>query len=296
MAWQFERVAGPYEGGTGGIAWDGKAVIFAAIGQQLLLRFDPASGESKEIRRYTSRVNGIAFGPEGRFYGCQEGSRRVVQFLADGSATITATKLDGRYHNFPSDLTIARDGTIWFADPFNPVPAFGPQLFPPLDHASVLCLERNAVHQWRLVRKSFDTAAPRAVLLSPDEAVLYVAEGDAGTPVRELRAYAIGGDRRLGNFTVLHTFGRDHRGPHRGIEGMCLDADGDIVACSGSRRSGPGPLLTVFSPRGEVLETHPLPEDLPVRCQFAGDSIYVTTAGGHLLRAATTRRGFDRFA
>jgi gluconolactonase len=300
MAWHFERVAGPYEGGAGGIAWDGSAVVFAAIGEQRLLRFDPATGETEEIRRYTSRTNGIAFGPDGRFYGCQEGSRRVVQFLADGSATITATKLDGSYHNFPSDLTIARSGAIWFADPYNSVPAFGPQLFPPLDHASVLCLARNAVHQWRLERKTFDTTAPRAVLLSPDETVLYVAEGDAGTAARELRAYPIGADGRLGDFVVLHTFGRDHRGPHRGVEGMCLDAAGNIVACAGWRRSGPGPLLYVLTPRGEVLETHPLPDDLPVRCQFAGaalDSLYLTTAGGHLWRAErTTRRGYARFA
>jgi gluconolactonase len=124
--------------------------------------------------------------------------------------------------------------------------------------------------------------------------------GEAGAAARELRAYPIGADGRLGDFVVLHTFGRDHRGPHRGIEGMCLDAGGNIVACAGWRRSGPGPLLYVLTPRGEVLETHPLPDDLPVRCQFAGaalDSLYLTTAGGHLWRAErTTRRGYARFA
>ncbi|HTK36523.1 MAG TPA: SMP-30/gluconolactonase/LRE family protein [Caulobacteraceae bacterium] len=299
MAWHFERVAGPYEGGVGGVAWDGTAVIFAAVGEARLLSFDPATKAATEIRRYTNRTNGIAFGPERRLYGCQEGSRRVIQFLADGSATVTATKLAGRHHNFPSDLTVARSGAIWFADPYNPMPAFGPQLFAPLDHASVLCLQRNGAHQWVLERKSFDTAAPRAVLLSPDEKTLYVAEGDAGAATRELRAYPVGEDGRLGAFTVLHTFGRDHRGPHRGIEGMCLDADGNIVACAGWRRSGPGPMLYVFSPSGAVLETHPLPDDLPQRCQFGGaglDSLYLTTAGGHLLCAErTTRRGYDRF-
>ena len=299
MAWHFERVAGPYEGGLGGMAWDGEGVIFAAIGEQRLLRLDPGTGGITEFRNYTNRVNGIAFGPERRLYGCQEGSRRVIQFLADGSATITATKLAGRYHNFPSDLTVARSGAIWFADPYNPIPAIGPQVFPPLDHASVLCLERDASHRWRIDRKTFDTAAPRSVLLSPDEKTLYVAEGDAGTALRELRAYPIGEDGRLGDYITLHSFGRDHRGPHRGIEGMCLDSNGAIVACAGGRRSGPGPLLYVFSPGGEVLETHPLPDDLPQRCQFAGpglDALYLTTASGCLYRAEqTTRRGYDRF-
>ena len=53
-----------------------------------------------------------------------------------------------------------------------------------------------------------DTAAPRAVALSPDEATLYVAETDArpGGP-RELRAYPIRDDGALGKFVLLHEFG-----------------------------------------------------------------------------------------
>ena len=56
-------------------------------------------------------------------------------------------------------------------------------------------------------------------------------------------------DGTLDHPIVLHTFGADHRGHHRGIEGMCLDADGNIVAVGGWQRSGPGPLVYVFSPR-----------------------------------------------
>ena len=31
MTWKFERVAGPYKGITGGIAWDGRRVLFSAV-------------------------------------------------------------------------------------------------------------------------------------------------------------------------------------------------------------------------------------------------------------------------
>src|SRR6476646_8828012 len=41
MAWQFELVAGPYEGPTGGVVRDGDAVIFSAIDEGRLLGFDP---------------------------------------------------------------------------------------------------------------------------------------------------------------------------------------------------------------------------------------------------------------
>jgi len=40
MSWEFERVAGPYAGPTGGLVWDGAAVLFTAIDEGRLLRFD----------------------------------------------------------------------------------------------------------------------------------------------------------------------------------------------------------------------------------------------------------------
>ena len=133
--------------------------------------------------------------------------------------------------------------------------------------------------------------APRAIALSADEQTLYVAEGDAKSAKRELRAYPVKADGTVGPFSVLHVFGADHRGLHRGIEGMCLDRDGNIVACAGAKSAGPGPMVHVISPSGAVLESHALPGDLPVKCAF-GDSdlssLYVTTGEGMLYRAKST--------
>ena len=36
---------------------------------------------------------------------------------------------------------------------------------------------------------------------------------------------------------------------------MCLDRDGNIVACAGGSENGPGPMIYVFSPKGRVLGT-----------------------------------------
>ena len=43
MAWTFEKIAGPFEGPTGGLAWDGSGMLFSAVAEGRILRYDPAS-------------------------------------------------------------------------------------------------------------------------------------------------------------------------------------------------------------------------------------------------------------
>jgi gluconolactonase len=297
MAWTFVKVAGPFDGPSSGLAWDGRGMLFSTLADGMIRRYDPATGEVSVVRKYTNRTNGLAFAPDGALYGCQENSRRVIRFEEDGRAVLTEWRLEGRYHNHPNNLAIDSAGRIWFSDPWSELRASGPQLFPPLEHASVLRLERDPLRKlWSLRRMTYDTVAPRAVALSPDESMLYVAETDnAPGGRRELRAYPVQPDHTLGPYLVLHTFGGDHRGVHRGIEGMCVDRHGHVVACAGWRKSGPGPLVCVFAPSGAIVESHPVPTDQPMNCAF-GDadlgSLYVTTAGGEVFRARTNgRRG-----
>jgi gluconolactonase len=300
MAWTFERVAGPRQGPTGGLAWDGSALLFSAVMEERLLRFDPATGNTTDFRGWSGRTNGIAFGPGGELYGGQEGGRRVCQFLPDGSGAVTALRLDGHIHNHPSDLTVDRGGRIWFTDPYHELYAFGPQIFPYLDHQSVLRIERDAHRAWRMVRVTHDSRSPRALALSPDEKTLYVADGNMKQSApRELRAYAVKADGTADDYRVLASFGADHYGVHRGIEGLCIDGDGNIVAVGGSAQAGPGPRVMVIAPSGAVLESHPLPCDMPMRCAF-GDaglaSVYVSSGDGSLYRAQNTGyRGLQRF-
>src|SRR5689334_3634515 len=259
MAWQFERIAGPYQGPAGGVLWHEGGVLFSVIDEGLVLRFDPQTKAIAEFRHYANRVNGLARGPGSELYGAQEGGRRLVEFVPDGRLVAVDALLDGKRHNQPSDLVVDHRHRIWFTDPHHPVIPFGPQIFPLLAHQSVLRFERNDRRAWTATRITYDTVSPRAVLLSANEEMLYVADGEPREGQgRELRAYPVRTDGSLGHASVLHTFGNDHRGPHRGIEGLCLDADGNIVACGGWQRSGPGPMVTVFAPSGAVLESHPL--------------------------------------
>ena len=294
MTWNFELVAGPHKGRTGGLLWDGSGMLYSVVQEERILRYDPASGKTEPFRLYTGRTNGLARAKDGTVFGAQEGGRRVVQYRKDGSTAPMPDLLDGKHHNQPTDVIVDSKGRVWFADAYNAQLPYGPPVYPMLDHASVLRLEQ-ANDGWRLVRVTHDTSGPRAILLSADEKTLYVADGDAERGnLQRLCSYPVKPDGEVGHVKVMIDFVV----VERGIEGMCLDSDGNIIACAGWKKSGVGPHLYVISPSGTIVETHPAPADLPMRVAFgdAGlDSLYLTTGEGHLYRAkGTGRRGLRK--
>ena len=290
MSWEFDLVAGPYGGTTEGPAWDGHGLLFTDIPNSRIMRYDHATGECTEYRTGTNNTNGLNFDAQGRLYGCSGGGRCILRFDPGGEAEVLPHLLDGQRHNRPNDLAIDRKGRIWFTDPSGQLTADEREL----DHASVLRLDPAPESDggWTLRRMTYDTFAPNGLLFSQDERTLYVVQSDYDG-VRDLRAYPLRDDDTLGQFTVLHVFGEDFRGVHRGLDGMCLDTEGNIIAAGGWRQAGPGPLVYVFSPAGRVIETHPVPADWPTNCAFGGpalDTLYVTTRGGHLFRVNNTER------
>ena len=295
MDWKFHLIAGPYKGRTGGLAWDGAAMLFSAVQEERVLRFDPGTGMAEVFRKVTGRTNGVAVAADGSVFGAQEGGRRVIQFLKDGSTAPTCDLLGGKHHNQPTDVILDGRGRVWIADAWNGTPPYGPPVYPFLDHASVLRLERDRRRAWTLKRMTRDTRGPRSLLLSADEQTLYVADGDAerGDPCR-LLAYPV---KRNGGLDPCKTL-MEFAPAERGIEGMCLDREGNILACAGWKKGGLGPMLYVISASGTVLESHTAPADRPMRCAF-GDadlaSLYLTAGDGGLYRAKDIRRrGFRR--
>ncbi len=288
--WNFQRVTEAYPAITEAPVWDGEAILFTHGESNRILRYDPQKGDVTVFRNFTNRTNGLAFGPDGTLYGCQALSRRMVRFNRDGSTTpLTYRFPDGGYHNMPNDVAVDRQNRVWFSDPVHRLPARGPAR-PHPDHQSILRLDPLPDRTHVLKRMTFDTSRPNGLLVSPDGNTLYVADSDDDKA--ELRAYPIQSDGALGSYIVLHTWGKDHRGRHRGIDGMTLDAGGNIVACAGSSRCGPGPMVYVFTPTGRVLETHPTPVD-PINCCFGGGGLsefYMTSQGGGLYKVANPGR------
>jgi gluconolactonase len=287
MSWTFELVAGPFEF-TEGPVWDGEAVLFSDIPPGNIVRYVPETGESTVFRTEEGKPNGLKLSAEGDLYGCEMAGRRMARYDEDGTTTTIVDEYDGKRLHKPNDLCFDDQGRMWFSDPDYDV-YWVEDAERELDHDSIYRVDLSS-EPWTAERMTFDTQRPNGLLISPDQSTLYVAEmqyGD-GNP-RELRSYPILDDGSLGEYEVLHNFY-----PHRGIDGMCLDEDGNIVACAGWPDSGPGPMIYVIAPDGRVLETHPFPGGSPTNCTFGEDlsTLYVTEGDGGLYRAETDRVGY----
>ena len=292
MSWDFIAVQGPFGGTSEGPAWDGDSLLFTHIPESKIYKYDPNTSTTKVFRENTNCANGLMFDESGNLYACEGGGRRVVRYDGD-STEVLAESYQGSRFNVPNDLAIDSQGRVWFTDPFYEG-AGGPwsedRSNKELDHDSVYRIDMTDGKSTAVSRVTEDTTRPNGLLFSLDYQTLYVAQsGRLPEEERQLRAYPVNSDGSLGSHEVIHDFGE-----HRGIDGMVLDADGNIVAAAGYKAGGPGPLIYVFSASGEVLETHPTPFDRPTNCSFGGEdlsTLYVTTGDGFLLRAFTERQG-----
>ena len=209
--------------------------------------------------------------------------------------TVLADRYQGRRLNIPNDLVVDPAGRIWFTDPFYEGAA-GQWSFDrahkDLDHDSVYRLdprpEAIASRELRLIPRG-----PTAWLFSPGCRTLYVAQsGREPAEARQLRAYPVKDGPEPGSVRGAARFRRAPR--HRR---HAPGSEGNIIAAAGWELGGPGPMIYVFSPSGEVIETHPVPCRRPTNCAFGGEdlsTLYVTTIEGFLYRARTARRGISR--
>ncbi|MBM3943134.1 MAG: SMP-30/gluconolactonase/LRE family protein [SAR202 cluster bacterium] len=298
MNWNFQLLNRPYGGVSEGPAWDGEAVLFTHIPTSRIMRCDPKTNQITQWRDGANHTNGLAFDAQGRLYGCCSGGRAIVRFDGEswGRNVVIANRVEGKRLNTPNDLAVDRRGRIWFTNPWN-AGNIDPSEKEELDNRSVVRADPQPDGTYTTTRVTFDTTMPNGILVSADQRTLYVAESNSDRLDldRELRAYPINDDGSLGPYTTVHTFGKDGSRVHRGIDGMCLDAEGNIIATAGWELGGPGPMIYVFSPTGRVIETHPVPASRPTNCCFGGPdltTLFVTTTQGHFFRAETDRKGW----
>ena len=142
-----------------GMAFDREGhFYFTDVPRNQLFKVDRESGAKSLLDGATGRSNGIAFGPDGRLYGCANGDRCIYAW-----DTKTWQKVAIAEGTLSNDIVILRDGTIFYTEP-------------------------AAMTVWRLAPGTFTREVgaqlawkPNGITVSPDQKSLLVAEFDSDT-------------------------------------------------------------------------------------------------------------------
>jgi gluconolactonase len=152
--------------GLEGPMWwkEGGYLLFCQGGAARRMKYKP--GEGVSVATENVRNGALTRDMQGRMLVTEGASRRVAREEADGSVTVIADKYMGTPLNSPNDLVVKSDGSIYFTDP----------TFMPKE------LGYNGVYRVSPDLKTIDLLAdnldfPNGIALSPDEKILYIADG-----------------------------------------------------------------------------------------------------------------------
>lgn len=258
----FQFTEGPY--------WhpDG-FLLFSDIPANTVYRWWPDSTSAEVYRRPSGNANGITADAEGRLILAQHGWRRVARVEPDGRETALATTYQGQRLNSPNDAAVASDGSIYFTDP-----PYGVE-----DSARELDVEGvyRRAPDGTLTRMADDLDRPNGIVLSPDEARLYVND----TEGRFVRVYDRAADGTVSNGRRFATM----EGEGSGADGMTVDAEGRLYT------TGPGGVW-IFAPNGELVDRIMVPGQ-STNTTFGGPqgNILFVTAGDTVYRIRLDARG-----
>jgi gluconolactonase len=261
-----------------------------------IMRYDPATRKTSVFRSPSGMANGIKFDAQGRMLvaeGADFGGRRITRTdPGTGKSVILAGLYEGRPFNSPNDITIDRQGRVYFSDP---------------RYLGYEAIEQPLMAVYRIDpdgsvhRVITDAGKPNGIAVSPDGKTLYVVSNDdgalgsdrlpKGTITRkgrmELMAYDLKPD---GSATFRRTL--VNYSPQDGPDGLVCDQEGNLyVAVRDEKRFG----IYVYTPDGKELAYLPTPER-PTNVGFGrgtqATDLYVT-AGGSLYRIKVAKPGYQ---
>jgi gluconolactonase len=202
-------------------------------------------------------TNGLALDAAGRLLSANHrtGGITVVPLGEEAEANVVDT-YDGVRLNSPNDLTVGRDGTLYFTDPDYQAPRPAPQ---PQTRAYRVAPGTNVA-----VPMIEERRQPNGITLSPDGGTLYVSASDG------LVAYPVLPDGSIGDGEVF-------------AEGVVRSSDGMAVDCAGNLYTTSGQSVIIVDPAGVEVARIVVPDVQSVtNVAFGGPeskTIYLTTLG-----------------
>lgn len=209
------------------------------------------------------RMPSLAMDAKGVIYACRRagGKIGVAVVLPEDKARFVADNYKGVPFGAPNDLSVARDGGIYFTDPGDP----GQGAARP---HNIYYIKPTG----EVVDATDQLQSPNGLVLSRDEKTLYAVDSKS----EYVYAFEVAADHTLKNrrnFAHLKGFETTAKGFNNGIDGMAIDNDGRVYVIT---LAG----LEVFTPKGEALGIIPV----PVKAQnlvFGGKDGHTLYVVGH---------------
>ena len=266
------------------------SVILGEIAGGRVTRVAPDGGKT-EIGRAGGGPNGLALGPDGALYLCNNGGavyETTPSFLSTGPAPdykggsiqridaksgdtrVLYAECNGHRLSAPNDIVFDRQGGFYFTD-------LGKRHARSRDHGGLYYALPDGS---KIVELAYPLLSPNGVGLSPDERVVYVADTESsrlfafdivepGKIRREAFPAPYGGRLVCG----LPGFQR--------FDSLAVEASGNI--CVATLIGG---CITVISPAGQVVRQVAVPDIYPTNICFGGPELrtaYITlSASGQL--------------
>ena len=233
-------------------------LVFSDIPADTMYLWTAADGV-KPFRVPSHHANGNTLDEQNRLVTCEHGSRRVTRTEDDGRITVLADRYQDKRLNSPNDITVQRDGTVWFSDP--------PYGIRPEEQEQPACFVFRRDLDGTLTAVADDFIKPNGLCFSPDEKILYVS--DTANERHHIRRFAVQPDKSLKGGEVFAVIA-----PGKS-DGFRVDAAGRIWTSSGEG-------IWCLSPAGRLLGKILVPE-IPSNCAFGGDdgqTLFITARTG----------------
>jgi gluconolactonase len=226
-----------------GLAWSRDGFLVIADGEKHEIYRLDLDQRAKPTHQDANGAQGIAYDTQSRLYICEIDTRRVVRLDKKGAMTTIAASFEGKKLNSPTDITVRRDGQVYFTDP-----AFAGAIdrrelsFNGIFHINPKG-DIEAIARWQ--------TRPNGIALSADGKGLFVSDADRHTIVKfDLDS--------KGEATNPHDFVKGIPGVPAGLH---LDIAGRLyVAAQG---------LAVYTPDGKLFRTL-LNNSRVINCTFGG--------------------------
>lgn len=284
---EFVEVASGLRFPEGPVALPDGSVVLVEMMGRCITRIMP-DGTKQTVAEIAGGPNGLALGPDGALYLCNNGgsfSEQTINGLTypgpfdpslyiggriqrvdlnTGAVTDLYTHCDGHQLRGPNDIVFDRNGGMWFTD-------HGIRHERVFDLTGVYYAKADG----SMIREViFPCQAPNGIGLSPDGETLYWAETFNG----RVNQAAITGDGE-----IKRRSSRDSKSCLCGLPGLqyldSLAVDGDGNVCVATLINGG---ITVISKTGEILEHIATGDPITTNICFGGpdfQTAYVTLSG-----------------